>query len=464
MAGSVIDSLVVTLGLDSKAFATGIKGSTEQMATFTRRLAGMFLAVRGVEDVVGYFKDLHHQLAEVGFQSRNLGVMGTELKRLGEVSELFGGQMQDATDSIEGLQSAIFGLKYKGQMSESLMMLQRFGVAYLDAAGHMRSFRDIARDAAAAIDRQAKITGMDQGERYQMALSMGFTGGIASAVAQGGKGLESALEKSKIDQRALTEKTIRGQVDLARQITRLQEVTAANSSALLQSMMPAIIRATEQLRKLAETVLPWLAQKLDEVIAFLKHPPPWLEGLEKHIGQLAGILGPGGPLILALAGLTAAVGVGGALVSGIASLGTILAPLALTVAAGVGLGTLLDKIPAIEHLGEKVGSWLYDLINPNAGANATAPSIIHRPPTAPPLIALPMIPTPGAARPAAPETRPSGAGAPPLAQNGGGSVTSVQIDSMTIHTRATDANGIAADMGAAMRRKLLVSSADAGVA
>ncbi|MBM6453122.1 hypothetical protein, partial [Lacticaseibacillus paracasei] len=101
-----------------------------------------FIAVRGLEDVVGYFKDLHHQLAEVGFQSRNLGVAGTEIKKLGEVSELFGGQVQDATDSIQGLQNAVFNLRYKGQVSESLMMLQRFGVAYLTASGHARNFKD----------------------------------------------------------------------------------------------------------------------------------------------------------------------------------------------------------------------------------------------------------------------------------------------------------------------------------
>jgi hypothetical protein len=85
MAGSVIDSLVVTLGLDSKEFSKGVKGSAEELAGFTRRLAGMFLAVRGIEDVVGYFKDLHAQLAEVGFQSRNLGLTGQEIRRLGEV-------------------------------------------------------------------------------------------------------------------------------------------------------------------------------------------------------------------------------------------------------------------------------------------------------------------------------------------------------------------------------------------
>ncbi|HVN43478.1 MAG TPA: hypothetical protein VMT50_11890, partial [Steroidobacteraceae bacterium] len=203
MAASVVDSLVVTLGLESKSFAQGIKGSTDQLSSFTRRLTGMFLAVRGIEDVVDYFKDLHHTLAEVGFESRNLGVMGTEMKRLGEVSELFGGQVGDAAESIQSLQASVFNLRYRGQISDSLIMLQRFGIAYLTATGHARNFRDVAFDAAKVIERQAQITGMDKGERYQMALSFGFTGGIASAVAQGTEGFTKAYQEATKDQKPL---------------------------------------------------------------------------------------------------------------------------------------------------------------------------------------------------------------------------------------------------------------------
>jgi hypothetical protein len=42
--------------------------------------------------------------------------------------------------------------------------------------------------------------------------------------------------------------------------------------------------------------------------------------------------------------------------------------------------------------------------------------------------------------------------------------TNVQIDSITVNTRATDPNGIAADINGALRRKLLVSSTDGGLA
>lgn len=448
---SVIDSLVVTLGLDSKGFAEGVKGSSEQLAGFTRKLVGMFIAVRGLEDVVGYFKDLHAQLAEIGFTSKNLGVAGTELKKLGEVAELFGGQMGDAAESVQGLQASVFNLRFKGQVSENLMMLQRFGVAYLDAAGHARNFRDIAKDASAVIERQAKIAGLNKGERFQLAQSMGFTGGIASAVAQGGKGLEDALGKAEVDQRALTEKTISGQIQLDHDITRLREATAAQSSVILARMTPALQSLNLWLRKLADDLLPKVVKAIDALVAFFKNPPPWLQTLEKIATDIAAALGPIGTLIAAIGGLTLALGVGGALVGAI----TGIAP---AVAAGLALGTAIANLKSGGLL-DKINEKLLDFFGPGSSA-ADAAALRSSPSTKRGIIARAPA-TPTAPRPASAAAQSAQAGIPTAMA--GGSTTNVQIDSIEVNTRATDAQGIAADLHGAVSRKLLVANADQGI-
>jgi hypothetical protein len=450
VAGSVIDSLVVTLGLDSKGFAEGIKGSSEQLAGFTRRLAGMFIAVRGLEDVVGYFKDLHAQLAEIGFTSKNLGVAGTELKKLGEVSELFGGQMQDAADSVQSLQSGIFNLRYKGQVSESLQMLQRFGVAYLTASGHAREFRDIAKDAAAAIDKQAKTAGLNQGERYQLALSMGFSGGIASAVSQGGKGLEAALGKAQVDQKALTERTIEGQVKLDQDLTRLHESTAAQSSVILSKLTPAIEAVTQWLQRLVNDLLPKIVHAIDALINFFKNPPPWLAAIEGMLKELSAALGPTGTLVAALGSLVLLLGGGGALVTAIAGLVGV-----FTLFSGLYLGKKIADLKSgglLDTLDEK----LLDAfgVGDEAGKAVTRTTIgrAHPPPA-----------TPTAPRPASAADQ-SAAGGKPTAMNTGaaGGGTSVSIDTINVNTRATDATGIAGSISGALKRNLLASNADAG--
>ena len=445
MADSVIDSLVVTLGLDSKGFAEGVKGSTEQLASFTRKLAGMFIAVKGIEDVVGYFKDLHAQLAEIGFTSKNLGVAGTELKKLGEVSELFGGQMSDATASVENLEASVFSLRYRGQMSESLVMLQRFGIAYLDAAGHARNFRDVAKDAAAAIERQAKVAGLNQGERYQMALSMGFTGGVASAVAQGGKGLEEALGRAQIDQRALTEKTIEGQVALEKQLISQHEALAAVNSTLLAQLTPAISKLNQWMQELVSKAIPLLVKTIQEVIAFFKNPPPWLALIESALKDLSAALGPSGTLLLAI----------GTLATALVSL-----PLAIAGALGLLLGQLLRSIPGVGKVIDSFNEFILDQFGPQYDPNAPAAAAkgaIARGgrPTIPP-------PTPTAPRPLSAAEQSAAAGQPSgIAGGAAGNTTNVQIDSINVHTRATDAEGIGKGIGGATR-KALVSSADPG--
>ena len=270
---AVIDQLVVTLGLNAKSFSQGIKGSTEELAGFARRLTGVFLAVRGIEDVVGYFKDLHAQLAEIGFQARNLGVFGTEIRRLGEVSELFGGQMADAAESVQSLQAAVFNLRFRGQMSDQLAMLQRFGVAYLTTSGHARDMVDIARDAARVIDQQARTQGLTGGERYQLALSFGFQGGIASAVAQGAKGFDEAFKRATADQKAAGERVIDSQVALARTLTENSFRISSMSGAILADLTPAITALTKEITRLVvnleSRLEPLIKEWADDIKSFL---------------------------------------------------------------------------------------------------------------------------------------------------------------------------------------------------
>lgn len=263
MSEVTIDSLVVKLGLDAAPFNAGLKSSTAGLEAFATKALGLIGLGLGIDKIIGYFERLHHQLAEVGFESRKLGVSATEISKWGEVATLAGGQASDAASNIESFQSAVFGLRFQGQMTESLAMLQRFGVAYLDASGHARSFRDTAMDAARAIQNQARAAGLNQGERLQMALHMGFTGGIATAVSQGGAGLEKALNEASVDQKALTQRTIDGQVRLSQALTRNTYVQEAANSLLLDKFTPAIEKLNDLLTKIDEKLVPLILRLTD---------------------------------------------------------------------------------------------------------------------------------------------------------------------------------------------------------
>jgi hypothetical protein len=355
---------------------------------------------------------------------------------------------------MQGLQASVFNLRFKGQISDSLVMLQRFGVAYLTATGHMRNFRDVAFDAARAIERQAQIAGLDKGERYQMALSFGFTGGIASAVAQGTQGFAKAYQDATADQKPLTERTIQSQTELARHLTRTAAQIDALNSVTLAKLTPLIEQAVLWMQRLAADLLPRVARAVEGLWNFLKNPPAWFKAVEDGIRELATVLGPTGTLIASLVALTAAVGIGSALVTGIMGLAAFLAPIAAAIGGGALLGKLIADLPSgglLDKLNEKILDWLgpgsdLDLMHtPGAG---TAHGVIPRP-TAPP-------PTPTAPRPTA------GAAGAPTAMLGGGRTTEVHIDTIEIVTQAKDADAIASGIDGALQRKLLVANSDGG--
>jgi hypothetical protein len=93
-----------------------------------------------------------------------------------------GAALTAAQLTYERLQAAVFNLQHRGEISDELAMMQRFGVPYLTQAGHLRELRAIVDDATRAIGRQQSMT-ID--ERRQLALAFGFVGELARAIAGG---------------------------------------------------------------------------------------------------------------------------------------------------------------------------------------------------------------------------------------------------------------------------------------
>lgn len=434
----MIDALVVTLGLDTKGFNDGMQNAVSSLTGFATKVAGLAIGFKGLEAGIQYFEELHRKLSDLYFTGRNLGVFGTELSRLGELAKLFGGNMEDAAGSVNTLQSAVFNLRFKGQMSESLQMLQRFGVSYLTAQGHMRDPEAIARDAAVAIERQAKAGGLNSGERFQLAQSFGLQGGLASAAAAGPAAFDEQLARSRRDQAGLTEGTLRGQAMLGRDVTSRQTQRDVLNSQVLTALIPAIEKVNEILQDIARKGIPLAVAGINAATDFFEHPPAWAENLEKYLKDLIDELGPGGSLILALAALKAPI---------------------LTL--GISLGYAIDKLDALlgGHTVNAAGNWLGGLFS---GQDKYDPNAISGVLKYTPKPFVPFsIPTPPVTPLAA---RPSGeSGSKPTAMSGAGGGTTITFENVTVNSRGQDGNTLARDFTSTVRRSINVSSADAGM-
>jgi hypothetical protein len=445
MAGTLVDSLVVTLGLDSKGFSDGIVKATGSLTSFVTKLAALSIGFDALDTGIQYFKELHRRMADLEFTARNFGVLGTELSKLGEFAQLFGGKMSDAQDSVEGLQAAVFNLRFKGQMSESLQMLQRFGVHFLDAQNHARDTVDVARDAAAAIDRQAQLGALNAGERYQMALSMGLTGGLASAAAQGAAGFEEAWRKAQEDQKGLSEGMLRSNARLAQDVTRRHAVRDVENMGVLQALIPGLEGLNEGLQKLAGEAIPYLAKGLTALTDAILHPPEIIKTIGRDIAQSAKVIEQSTKKLYD---------------------NTVLPP----VKPGEKPVSLFVPFQGAWRLGELVTDRLDQWMSRMTGqlpplaipaAPPAAPTSGHLPPAQRGLV-TPLAPRPAPST-SSPESSPAGGSSKPTAMNKT-PTTSVVFENVTVNSRGTDGKALARDFTDTVKRKFLVAGADRGQA
>jgi len=490
-----IDSLTLDVGLTSEEFQEGVNKILNSMtrmesqatetgesmgasfaalgssvASLAWRFAGMFLAFRSIEGLVDYFKDLSRELADLGFAARYLGQSGIELRRFGEVAELAGGQSQDAISAVRGLESAIFGLEFKGQMSENLLMLQRLGVGYLTLQGQMRPVKEIAMETAAALERQLPGDA-NRAMRVQWAAQIFGPGGLANAIGGGVAELGKFYRESVADNKKINDRLIARQMELQQSLTRLTDQVKGEAAAILDRLWPSIMNLIETIEN---DLIPTLDELITDIMDWL-HPDRMLEaasngpmGITHPINDLAHLGSWIGGEVADYMNLYRKNKLAGVQIPS-------------QVTARLGSGVNLDALKLLHWQvgGDKEDPTWSKAITayrglrsfPNGPAGyvaevmrtgntdvAEALRAVKVPPPKPSDLHYFVPSTPSAPRPLPP---PSGS-SPPTSSTVG---PRIQIDSIgPIITQATDANGLMADINRAAQRKLLVAQSDPGLA
>jgi hypothetical protein len=145
MAGTVIDSLVVELGLDPTKFTKGQRDALDAFkktqAEFDKRLKdleasgkragnsfgsittaaeGLFSVLAGA-GMAAFARDTMNSAAATGRMATNIGVATDELSTFGRMLERNGGNAESAMASMKGFTDQVSRLKYLGQGSQELM-------------------------------------------------------------------------------------------------------------------------------------------------------------------------------------------------------------------------------------------------------------------------------------------------------------------------------------------------------
>jgi hypothetical protein len=190
MASTVIDSLVVLLGLDASQFKKGRETAeketsetarkakesadqiTKSLTEVGRTIAGLFLGFESVSGFGKFLSNLNSGEAALGRTAANIGMSAHELNKWGNAAKLAGSDASDVQAAFSQLTDEAQKFFVTGQASPLINTLMQYGVNLKDSTGKLRNqgevFEELA-DKTAVYGRQyqnfaLKQAGLSQGE------------------------------------------------------------------------------------------------------------------------------------------------------------------------------------------------------------------------------------------------------------------------------------------------------------
>lgn len=485
---TVIDQLVIKLGLDPRDFTKGEKqvaadvlktqqtverssqSMSRQLTSLATRWIAVGTAVALVKKAVNAIDDVATRTRQLGIDAKNYDIAADRLRNFENAMVMMGGNAEAARQSVGGFQKAMFDLAYNGQISDSLVMLGRLGVEFQDASGHARKFQDVVLDTADAIGA-AQEQGMTRADAFQYLQQSGFDPGTANAILAGRKAVETELARQQDriqvtpDALGAADHVAGARIDKEQQLEAFGVAELGGGAGNIQAAInQAIAHPTEALHKLGDA-----ATTAGGVLS------GWARAAAGRLFQERFT-----PTINAAA---AKYGINPAMLSNLIKTESGFDPKAKSKAGAVGVAQLMPKYfpdagqdpdrdidTAAEYLrqlhdsfvksgdADDAGAWYLAAQSYNAGQSRVRAS---RKPGGKPL-AQETQDYPGKVL-AGVDLNQHATDATPTAGSGGGSKTDVHIDRISVHTQATDADRMAGDMDEAVQRKLMASHAEGGM-
>lgn len=324
---TVIDNLVVKLGLDSSDFEKGEKrvaAGLDDTRKSTERVGGdiaasgkkaseffgqlekaalKFFAVltvgRGLSDftrtVIGTGADLDRV-------SKRVNISADTLSRWQGAVRQSGGSAEGFMSTVQGISQAMTELQLTGN-TDMLPFLQRLGVSVVDARGKAKPIVDLIRDIGDAAN--AKIA--NPGDRFNILQRMGLDDGTINLIMKGAQERDKLLSSQKAYSQADADAALKAQEKWEGVKLEIERT----SQAIVIGALPVLDRLSKAMLRFAEDAVPALL-KIGDVIGDLdKKTDGWSTAL---LGVLATLRLIGGAGVLS--GITRlAGGLGGVIAS-----------------------------------------------------------------------------------------------------------------------------------------------------
>lgn len=426
---TVIDSLLVVLGLDAKPFKKGsdeadreqkklrdqTKKSFGEMSDAIKgtamQIGALVLGFESIKGGISFLAGVNDADAALGRLAKDAGVSVHELNTWGLAVHDIGGDAKEAQGAVSQLSKELTLAKTGGELGPLLQFLQRIGVSLQDSSGKARNMLELLDAAGVAMRSRDRTTMVNLAQ--QSGLGENITRLLLTEDAARKQIFATAEKNNSLNERG-AEQAAKMQAEWRSLIDSAVDFGRAINNALFPAVM-AFFNALAPVKPL-----------LIDIINSLKDAGAF-EGLAHGITHAAEALQ------LAIKGWRELISLMPAAEKKAANAFEIVADFEKSIPGLVRL----DRI-----IGRAIG--MYDDTPEEAGHGVRTPRVIEAQASQ-------------ARRQAAYAARQSGP------TSAGGNSTDVHIDRITINTQATDANGIAAELPGALRRKGVVAQADSGM-
>lgn len=369
---TIIDALVVTLGLDPKNFKKGAKETDDGLknlgksggkagkdieaagkkaaltvANLRNEVLRTGAALLGMAAIKSFVASVTQSDAALGRMAHNLDTTTENLSAWQGVAERTGGSAAGMAGALKGLSQAVQRFSLTGEGGEVFKYFRAIGVAVTDARGKMRSYDDILLEVA------DKLQGMDPAKAQAIGAGMGFDEGTVNTLMQGRAALVKLLDAQR-------EMNVRTDEDTKNAIARdnawknLKDTFNRIATDILNGVTPALVGLLNFIRDHAGPTAALVGAMTAALTAMsLVRFGGLLGALAQLGGAFAGAAGQAG----LLASVAGKLGLWGAAATASGTL------------AYMGTTAALDATGGTSALG-RLGGWIWDKVNGNGPSMA----------------------------------------------------------------------------------------------
>lgn len=272
---TIIDELIVTLGLDPKNFNKGQKEAATAFATtkleakkagdeiehsnknvgqsfsaLQTRVLGLLALFMGGKSIKNFTEEMTKLGAETGRSANLIGSTASMLSTWRGAAVVAGGTAAGITSSMKGLVHQFQMFSLTGE-SSVIPYFRALNVSISDSSGRMRKMDDIFLDLS---DRFSK---MDPAKAAAFGSALGFDEGTVNLLLKGPVALGKMIEQQK-QLTQITDEDAKAAAELERQWTLLQQTLEKSGRTMVTAVTPALTTVLKVLRQAASDPMSFL--------------------------------------------------------------------------------------------------------------------------------------------------------------------------------------------------------------